>query len=162
MQETQESLGQEDPLEQEMATHSSILAWRIPRTEEPGWLPFTRSQKELDLETKQQLSNKKEWNTDSHSNMGQSQNNTLSEGRQKKCILYDPTHVKSKHAKQCMVIENTVSVCGWGLGLGGEIEKMQEQTTVSNESVHCLDSADAFTDMLKLIIVYILNMYSLL
>ena len=32
------SLGQEDPLEKEMATHSSILAWRIPWTEEPGWL----------------------------------------------------------------------------------------------------------------------------
>ena len=30
--------GQEDPLEKEMATHSSILAWRIPRTEEPGGL----------------------------------------------------------------------------------------------------------------------------
>ena len=30
------SLGWEDPLEKEMATHSSILAWRIPRTEEPG------------------------------------------------------------------------------------------------------------------------------
>ena len=39
MQETQEmlvrSLGQEDPLEVEMETHSSILAWRIPWTEEP-------------------------------------------------------------------------------------------------------------------------------
>ena len=32
------SLGQEDPLEQEMATYSSILAWKIPRTEEPGRL----------------------------------------------------------------------------------------------------------------------------
>ena len=32
------SLGQEDPLEKEMATHSSILAWRIPWTEEPGIL----------------------------------------------------------------------------------------------------------------------------
>ena len=31
-----QSLGQEDPLEKEMATHSSILAWRIPLTEEPG------------------------------------------------------------------------------------------------------------------------------
>jgi len=31
-----QSLGQEDPLEKEMATHSSILAWEIPRTEEPG------------------------------------------------------------------------------------------------------------------------------
>ena len=30
-------LGWEDPLEKEMATHSSILAWRIPWTEEPGW-----------------------------------------------------------------------------------------------------------------------------
>ena len=38
-QETQvPSLGQEDPLEKEMTTHSSILAWRIPWTEEPGWL----------------------------------------------------------------------------------------------------------------------------
>ena len=33
-----QSLGQEDSLEKEMATHSSILAWRIPWTEEPGGL----------------------------------------------------------------------------------------------------------------------------
>ena len=32
------SLGREDPLEKEMATHSSILAWKIPWMEEPGWL----------------------------------------------------------------------------------------------------------------------------
>ena len=39
MQETWvQSLGQEDPLEKGMATHSSILAWRIPWTEEPGVL----------------------------------------------------------------------------------------------------------------------------
>ena len=42
MQETQEtqvrSLGQEDPLEEGMATHSSILAWSIPWTEKPGGL----------------------------------------------------------------------------------------------------------------------------
>ena len=39
MQETWvRSLGQEDPLEKEKATHSSILAWRIPRTEEPHGL----------------------------------------------------------------------------------------------------------------------------
>ena len=38
-QETQvQSLGQEDPLEEEMATHSSILVWEIPWTEEPGRL----------------------------------------------------------------------------------------------------------------------------
>ena len=39
MQETQvQTLAWEDPLEKEMATHSSILAWKIPRTEEPGGL----------------------------------------------------------------------------------------------------------------------------
>ena len=37
-------LGQEDPLEKEMATHSSILAWRIPWLEEPGGLQSTESQ----------------------------------------------------------------------------------------------------------------------
>ena len=41
MQETQvQSLSQEDPLEKEMTTHSSILAWEIPWTEEPGGLHF--------------------------------------------------------------------------------------------------------------------------
>ena len=40
-----QSLGREDPLEEEMATHSSILAWRIPRTEEPGGLSSTESQR---------------------------------------------------------------------------------------------------------------------
>ena len=40
------SLGWEDPLEKEMATHSSILAWRIPWTEEPGRLQ-SRGHKEL-------------------------------------------------------------------------------------------------------------------
>ena len=49
MQETQEMqvqfLGLEDPLEEEMATHSSILAWRIPQTEEPGGLQSMGSQR---------------------------------------------------------------------------------------------------------------------
>jgi len=46
MQETQvQSLGQEDSLEEAMATHSSILAWRIPWTEEPGGLQSMGSQK---------------------------------------------------------------------------------------------------------------------
>ena len=41
MQETQvQSLGQEDPLKKEMANHSSILAWKMPWTEEPGGLLF--------------------------------------------------------------------------------------------------------------------------
>ena len=45
-QETQiQSLGQEDPLEKGMATHSSILAWKIPRTEEPGGLQSIGSQR---------------------------------------------------------------------------------------------------------------------
>ena len=39
------SLGWEDPLEEEMATHSSILAWRIAWTEEPGGLQSTGSQR---------------------------------------------------------------------------------------------------------------------
>ena len=46
MQEMQVwSLGQEDPLEKEMATHSSILDWEIPWAEEPGRLTSMRSQK---------------------------------------------------------------------------------------------------------------------
>ena len=40
------SLGREDPLEEEMATHSSILAWRIPRSEEPGGLQSLGSQRD--------------------------------------------------------------------------------------------------------------------
>ena len=50
LQETQEmwvqSLGREDPLEEGMATHSSILAWRMPWTEEPGgpWSIGSQSQ----------------------------------------------------------------------------------------------------------------------
>ena len=39
-----QSLGQEDPLEKEMATHSSTLAWKIPWTEEPGRLQSMGSQ----------------------------------------------------------------------------------------------------------------------
>ena len=53
MQETQvQFLGWEDPLEKEMATHSSILAWRISWTEELGGLQFTGSQ---ELDTTEQL-----------------------------------------------------------------------------------------------------------
>ena len=40
-----QSLGQKDTLEKEMATHSSILAWRISWTEESGWLQSTESQR---------------------------------------------------------------------------------------------------------------------
>ena len=56
MQETQvRSLGWEDPLEKEMAAHSSILAWEIPWTEEPGGLQSMESQRVgQDLATKQQ------------------------------------------------------------------------------------------------------------
>ena len=49
IQETQEiwvqSLGREDPLEKEMATHSRLLAWKIPWTEEPGGLQSMGSQR---------------------------------------------------------------------------------------------------------------------
>ena len=48
MQEMQEtwvqSLSREDPLEQEIETHSSILAWRIPPTKEPGGLPWSHTE----------------------------------------------------------------------------------------------------------------------
>ena len=44
-------LGQKDPLEKEMATHSSVLAWKIPWTEKPGGLQSTGSR---DSDTKQQ------------------------------------------------------------------------------------------------------------
>jgi len=57
MQETQEtrvlSLGPENPLEEEMATHSSILAWKFPWTEEPGGLQVPGLQ---ELDTTKQLS----------------------------------------------------------------------------------------------------------
>ena len=46
IQETQiQSLGREHPMEKEMATHPSILAWKIPWTEKPGGLQFTGSQR---------------------------------------------------------------------------------------------------------------------
>ena len=46
VQETQvQFLGQEDPLDKEMATHSSTLAWKIPWTEKPGRLPSMGSQR---------------------------------------------------------------------------------------------------------------------
>ena len=46
MEETRvQSLGQEDPLEEGMATHASVLAWRIPWTEEPGGLQSIGSQR---------------------------------------------------------------------------------------------------------------------
>ena len=59
MQETEEtqvrSLGGEDPLEKDMVTHSSILAWKIPWTEESAWLQSIGSQRVgHDLATKQQ------------------------------------------------------------------------------------------------------------
>ena len=52
MQETQvQSLGQKDSLEKEMATHSGILAWKIPWAEEPGGLQF------MELQSQTWLSN---------------------------------------------------------------------------------------------------------
>ena len=46
VEETQvQSLGQKDPLEEEVATQSSILAWKIPKTEKPGRLPSMGSQR---------------------------------------------------------------------------------------------------------------------
>ena len=61
MQETQvRALGQEDPQEEEMATHPSILAWEIPWTEEPGGLRSMKSQSQTQLSiwAKHRISNK--------------------------------------------------------------------------------------------------------
>ena len=55
-----QSLGLEDPLEEEMATHSSILAWEIPETEEPSKLQSMGSQ---ELDTTYQLNNCWEFRT---------------------------------------------------------------------------------------------------
>ena len=49
VRDTVQSLDRKDPLEKEMATHSSSLAWRIPRTEEPGGLQSTGSQSQTQL-----------------------------------------------------------------------------------------------------------------
>ena len=50
IQETQvQSLGQEDPLQKEIATHFSLLAWEIPWTEEPGGLQSLGLQKESNM-----------------------------------------------------------------------------------------------------------------
>ena len=61
MQEIQEirvqSLGQKDPLKEDMATHCSILAWVIPLTEEPGRLQSMGSQKRHDWATKHKQTN---------------------------------------------------------------------------------------------------------
>jgi len=55
MQETPvQSLGWQDPLEKEMATHFSILAWQIPWTEEPGYSPWGCKGVRHDLTTNQQ------------------------------------------------------------------------------------------------------------
>ena len=60
MQETKvRSLSQKDPLEKELSTHSSILAWEIPWTEEPGGLQSMGSQRvRHDLAAKQQITSK--------------------------------------------------------------------------------------------------------
>ena len=50
------SLGQEEPLEKELVTPSSILAWRIPCSEEPGWL---QSMGHKELDTTEQLMHKR-------------------------------------------------------------------------------------------------------
>ena len=62
MQETQGlrvlSLGQEDPLEEEMATHSSILAWRIPQRSPVGYRPWGRQESDAAEHTHTCLNNK--------------------------------------------------------------------------------------------------------
>ena len=51
------SLGWEDPLEKEMATHSSVLAWKIPWTEEPGRLSVMTEHKHKSMEQRKEFRN---------------------------------------------------------------------------------------------------------
>ena len=67
MEETRiRSLGQEDPLEKEMAIHSSILAWEIPWTEEPGWATgcSPKDGKELNMTEQLTLSQSSNYGTE--------------------------------------------------------------------------------------------------
>ena len=70
MQETQEtrvqSLGQEDPLKKELATHSSILVWKIPWTKEPGQVTAHGGNKELDTAERARLCTHTESHTHTH------------------------------------------------------------------------------------------------
>ena len=82
------SLGWEDPLEEGMATHSTILAWRIPWTEEPGRLQFTGSQKiGHNWETNKK---KREWEKKPTSSTGdgseESEKKEFSDWKQKVCL----------------------------------------------------------------------------
>ena len=58
-------LGRKDPLEKEMAAHSSVLAWEIPWTEKPGRLPWGGRRVRYNLETKQQQQHYKKQNSNS-------------------------------------------------------------------------------------------------
>ena len=69
MQEVKETLGQEDPLEKGMATLSSILAWRMPYTEEPGGLQSTELQSQTRLK---RLSTHTQDDDGEHFNQGKS------------------------------------------------------------------------------------------
>ena len=56
-----QSLGQEDPLKEEMATHSTLLAWRVPWTEEPGGLHSLWGRKESDRTKRACISTHTSW-----------------------------------------------------------------------------------------------------
>ena len=58
-----QSLGQEDPLEEEVATHSSILSWRIPWTEEPGGLQSVSPWRCKELGTSEHAHNLRRWSS---------------------------------------------------------------------------------------------------
>ena len=89
MQETQEiqvrCLGLENPVEQEMATHSSILAWEIPRTEAPGGL------QSIELDTTERLS--------VHAGM-RGESKTQEGGREGIHVYFWPIHVVWQKATQ--------------------------------------------------------------
>ena len=103
MQETRvQSLGQEDLLEKEMATHSSILAWRIPWMEEPGGLLSTGSPRVGH-----------DWATSLHFTSGMSWDQLALVDF--KSMDEDSDLVCSRHLKPCPVYGSSVLCCEWGM-----------------------------------------------
>ena len=137
------SLGREDPLEDSMATHSSILAWRIPWTVEPGGL---QSQESGLLIGSQRV--RHDW-----SDLARTHAKAVKEGE--KSIKPDPklvnlkissrnyTKVNRENANQSIMTEiRSVVFWEWGW-LGGWVG--QEGTSRGGGYVHCLGGGDGFT-----------------
>ena len=89
-----QSLGREDPLEKEMSTHSSILAWKIPWTEEPGKLYSPWGHKESD--TTERLNTQRQF-TDEKTETGRGKDQKLAPGQLAQvpgpCLFYSAASI---------------------------------------------------------------------